>query len=69
MALVVPWLVGFISSVDLPIMNAYLRTLLERHNVLWLTKSKVGLAILTMILSRGEISRQTSIHAPDLQQW
>ncbi|KAJ3092522.1 hypothetical protein HK102_006299 [Quaeritorhiza haematococci] len=57
---VVPPLVGFVSEVPLSVVNALTRTLLERHNVVWVVKSKVGLAVLTMLLSRAEILKQTA---------
>lgn len=34
------------------------RTILERHNLLWFAKSRVGLVILTMIFSRAELLKQ-----------
>lgn len=69
MKLVVPSLVMFISDCNLNDVNRLLRILLERHNVLWLTRSKVGLAIMTMVLSRGEILKQDSGTASELATW
>lgn len=69
MSMVLPYLIGFISNVSLKVMITYLRVLLERHALLWLTNSKVGLAILTMILSRAEILRQSSATETEISQW
>jgi DNA topoisomerase 2-associated protein PAT1 len=35
-----------------------MRIILERHNLLWFAKSRVGLVILTMMLSRAELLKQ-----------
>ncbi|KAI8813941.1 topoisomerase II-associated protein PAT1 [Cladochytrium replicatum] len=55
---VIPPAVAFISEAPLPVVNACMRILLERHNLVWLAKSKVGLAFLTLFLSRAEIMKQ-----------
>ncbi|KAJ3113889.1 hypothetical protein HDU96_002802 [Phlyctochytrium bullatum] len=55
---VIPCLVAFVSEVPLHVVNACMRILLERHNMVWLAKSKVGLAFLTLLLSRAEILKQ-----------
>jgi hypothetical protein len=55
MSSVVPALVGFVSEAPLGAVNACMRVLLERHNMVWLAKSKAGLAFLTMLLSRAEL--------------
>ncbi|KAJ3125334.1 hypothetical protein HK100_010860, partial [Physocladia obscura] len=55
---VLPPTVSFISEVPLQVVNAFLRTLLERHNMVWLAKSKAGLAFLALLLSRAEILKQ-----------
>lgn len=55
---VVPSLVRYVSEFSLATINQLVRTLLERHSIVWLTKSKVGLAIMTMLLSRAEILKQ-----------
>ncbi|KAJ1556497.1 hypothetical protein HK096_000491 [Nowakowskiella sp. JEL0078] len=56
---VIPPVVGFISEVPLNIVNACMRILLERHNVLWLAHTKIGLVFLTLFLSRAEILKQS----------
>ncbi|KAJ3036101.1 hypothetical protein HDV00_003077 [Rhizophlyctis rosea] len=55
---IIPPIVGFISEVPLHVVNNCMRILLERHNLVWLAKTKVGLAFLTMFLSRAEILKQ-----------
>jgi DNA topoisomerase 2-associated protein PAT1 len=55
---VIPSCVSFISEVPLHVVNTCIRIILERHNMVWLAKSKVGLAFLTMLLSRAEILKQ-----------
>ncbi|KAI8813041.1 topoisomerase II-associated protein PAT1 [Cladochytrium replicatum] len=55
---VIPPAVAFISEAPLPVVNACMRILLERHNLVWLARSKVGLAFLTLFLSRAEIMKQ-----------
>ncbi|KAJ3280972.1 hypothetical protein HK104_000294 [Borealophlyctis nickersoniae] len=55
---VIPPLVSVISEVPLHVVNTCMRILLERHNMVWLAKSKTGLAFLTMFLSRAEILKQ-----------
>ncbi|TPX59632.1 hypothetical protein PhCBS80983_g02331 [Powellomyces hirtus] len=58
MSNVVPTVVSVIMEVPLFVVNACMRILLERHNMVWLAKSKPGLAILTMFLSRAEMVKQ-----------
>lgn len=55
---VVPPVVTFVSTAALPVVSACLRVLMIRHSMLWVAGSKVGLAILTMLLSRAEIVKQ-----------
>ncbi|KAI8619393.1 topoisomerase II-associated protein PAT1-domain-containing protein [Chytriomyces sp. MP71] len=55
---VIPPLVSFVSEVPLQVVNAFMRILLERHNMVWLAKSKAGLAFLALLLSRAEILKQ-----------
>ncbi|KAJ3224193.1 hypothetical protein HK099_000115 [Clydaea vesicula] len=59
MMTVIPPFVQVISEVNLAVVNNFMRILLERHPTQWLTKSKIGLATLTMLLSRAEILKQT----------
>ncbi|KAJ3163867.1 hypothetical protein HDU88_006206 [Geranomyces variabilis] len=58
MANVVPTVVSVVMECPLFVVNACMRILLERHNMVWLAKSKPGLAFLTMFLSRAEMIKQ-----------
>ena len=55
MGTVINLLVGNISELGFDGVNLLMRLLLERHNLTWLCGSRVGLATLTMLLSRAEI--------------
>eukprot|EP00842_Homolaphlyctis_polyrhiza_P000742 jgi/Hompol1/1669/HPOL_002323-RA len=55
---VVPLLVNVVSESPLMVIISLARIILERHNMVWFAKSRVGLAILTMLLSRAEILKQ-----------
>jgi len=57
---VIPVFVQVINELDLENVNQLTRILFERHPCLWLVKSKVGLAILAMLLSRAEIVKSSS---------
>ncbi len=58
MSTIIPCLVNYVSDVTLTSINSLTRMLLERHHCRWLSSSKVGLALLTMLLSRAEILKQ-----------
>ncbi|KAJ3158920.1 hypothetical protein HDU86_002089 [Geranomyces michiganensis] len=58
MSNVVPTVVSVVMECPLFVVNACMRILLERHNMVWLAKSKPGLAFLTMFLSRAEMIKQ-----------
>ncbi|CAG8610096.1 3557_t:CDS:10 [Ambispora leptoticha] len=55
---VVPPLLQFVAEAPLKIVNGLLTLFIERNNIIWVAKSKVGLAFLTMFLSRAEILKQ-----------
>ena len=55
---VIPCLVDVVSEEVLSSINGLMKTALERHNMLWMAKSRMGLALLTMFLSRAEILKQ-----------
>lgn len=69
MSIVIPSFIGIILRSSLFIVSNYMRTLLERHNVRVLTNSKVGLSLLTMILSRAEVLRQECASEKELITW
>ncbi|CAG8631299.1 2559_t:CDS:10 [Ambispora gerdemannii] len=55
---VVPPLLQFVAEAPLKIVIGLLTLFIERNNIIWVAKSKVGLAFLTMFLSRAEILKQ-----------
>lgn len=58
MSNIIPPLVDLISDESLYTINLFMKTILERHNIVWMAKSKIGLAFLTMFLSRAEMLKQ-----------
>lgn len=57
----IPPLVTVVREVPLRIVNALLRVLLERNSLVDIAKSRIGLAIVTMLLGRAEsVKGQTS---------
>ena len=70
MAHIVPHLVDFVSDMSLSGINSLMKSILERHSLIWLSKSRIGLAILTMFLSRAEILKQNEqISEKDFTLW
>lgn len=67
---VLPPLLGYVSDAPLSIVIGLLSILLERVDVIFISKTKVGLAFLTMFTSRAEIIKQSG-HATEeeLVQW
>ncbi|KAK6096750.1 DNA topoisomerase 2-associated protein pat1 [Batrachochytrium dendrobatidis] len=67
---VIPLLVGVISEAPMIAVISLARTVLERHNIIWFAKNKVGISILTMLLSRAEVLKQglPNIRAPSEQE-
>ncbi|KAG9293188.1 hypothetical protein G9A89_010525 [Geosiphon pyriformis] len=55
---VVPPLYQFVAEAPLKIVIGLLALFIERNNISWVSRSKVGLAFLTMFLSRAEILKQ-----------
>ena len=55
---ILPVFTNIISDADMSILSVFMRIVLERHNLVWLAKSRVGLVLLTMILSRAELVKQ-----------
>ncbi|KAJ3122591.1 Protein PAT1 1 [Nowakowskiella sp. JEL0407] len=56
---IVPSIVGFISELPLPVINNLTQTILQNHEVRWVCTKKIGLIILTLLLSRAEILKQS----------
>lgn len=57
---ILPTYVAIISEANLDVINGLMRIFLERHNMVWLAKSRVGLALLTVNLSRSEILKSNN---------
>lgn len=55
---VVPPLLQFVAESPLRIVIGLFGLFIERNNIVWVARSKVGLAFLTMFLSRAEILKQ-----------
>ncbi|CAG8539119.1 11531_t:CDS:10 [Diversispora eburnea] len=55
---VVPPLLQFVAEAPLRIVLGLFGLFIERNNIVWVARSKVGLAFLTMFLSRAEILKQ-----------
>lgn len=69
---VIPPFVAVITDSPLDVINNLFRIILERHNMQWFAKSRAGLSILTVILSRAEILKSdTTAKSPeqDLGMW
>ena len=58
MAYVIPPFVDYVSEIGLDVVNSLMKTILERHNMVWVATSKIGLAFLTAYLSRAELLKQ-----------
>ena len=67
---VMPSLFGYVNEVPLNIIIGLLGILLDSADVQSVARSKIGLSILTMFLSRAELVRQTgSVEDSDWGQW
>lgn len=76
MSYVIPPFVDYVSDIGLDKVNSLMKTILERHNMVWVATSKIGLAFLTAFLSRAELLKQGNtqqgVEAPnenDLTLW
>ncbi|KAJ1659994.1 DNA topoisomerase 2-associated protein pat1 [Dispira simplex] len=58
---VLPPVVAVVGDAPLSTVNALLTTFLLRNNVSWIARSKAGLALLTVLISRGEMLKQQSL--------
>ncbi|KAI9296921.1 hypothetical protein K502DRAFT_323523 [Neoconidiobolus thromboides FSU 785] len=56
---VLPLVMAYISEAPLVIVNGLLSILMEKNNVVAISRSKVGLAFLTIFLTRIEVLRQS----------
>ncbi|KAF9097924.1 hypothetical protein BGX23_007630 [Mortierella sp. AD031] len=71
---IVPPLLGFVSEAPFRIVVGLLALFIERNNMIWVARSKPGLAFLTLFLSRAEILKlgQGNYPIPDdreINQW
>jgi DNA topoisomerase 2-associated protein PAT1 len=53
-----PVFTTIITEAEMGILLVLMRIVLERHNLIWLASCRVGLVLLTMILSRAEMVKQ-----------
>lgn len=71
---IVPPLLGFVSESQFRIVVGLLALFIERNNMVWVARSKPGLAFLTLFLSRAETLKQGQGNYPvpdvrEIQQW
>ncbi|KAG0042140.1 hypothetical protein BGZ83_000843 [Gryganskiella cystojenkinii] len=71
---IVPPLLGFVSETPFRIVVGLLALFIERNNMIWVARSKPGLAFLTLFLSRAEILKQGQGNYPipderEVNQW
>ncbi|KAF9327249.1 hypothetical protein BGZ91_001551, partial [Linnemannia elongata] len=71
---IVPPLLGFVSEAPFRIVVGLLALFIERNNMIWVARSKPGLAFLTLFLSRAEILKQGQGNYPipddrEVNQW
>ncbi|KAF9417901.1 hypothetical protein BGZ94_009821 [Podila epigama] len=71
---IVPPLLGFVSEAPFRIVVGLLALFIERNNMVWVARSKPGLAFLTLFLSRAEILKQGQGNYPipddrEILQW
>ena len=67
---VMPSLLGYVSEAPIAIMIGLLGLVLDHTNLIQIARTKIGLGILTMFLSRAELLRESGV-VPDAdwQQW
>lgn len=58
---IIPSFANVIADANLAALNTYMQIILERHNLIWLAKSKVGLVLLTMLLHRAENLKEAAV--------
>jgi DNA topoisomerase 2-associated protein PAT1 len=67
---VMPCLLGYVSEAPINIIIGLLGLVLDHTTVLAVAKTKIGLGILTMLLSRAELVKESgSVNDQDWQQW
>jgi DNA topoisomerase 2-associated protein PAT1 len=67
---VTPSLLGYVSEAPINIVIGLLDLILDHTNILLVSRTKIGLVILTMLLSRAELVKDTgSVSNLDWQEW
>ncbi|KAF9902220.1 hypothetical protein BX616_001999, partial [Lobosporangium transversale] len=71
---IVPPLLGFVSEAPFRIVVGLLALFIERNNMIWVARSRPGLAFLTLFLTRAEILKQGHSNYPipderEIEQW
>jgi hypothetical protein len=62
-----PTVVRILSSVGVQEIARFARVLFERHPVDWLTGSRVGVCLLSILLGRAEVSKSEGVE--DVGEW
>jgi DNA topoisomerase 2-associated protein PAT1 len=67
---VMPSLLGYVSEAPINIMIGLLGLIIDQTNILVVSRTKIGLGILTMLLSRAELVKEAgSVSNLDWQEW
>lgn len=69
---IIPPLLGFIAEAPLRIMTGLLHLMMERNNIVWTARTKIGLTFYTMFLSRAEmvkVDEAANVDPNDVAQW
>ena len=68
--LVMPSLLGYVSEAPMNIIIGLMGLVLDQSNVMAVSRTRVGLGILTMLLSRAELVKESGdLEDQDWQQW
>jgi len=67
---VMPSLLGYVSEAPINIMIGLLGLLIDHTNVINVSRTRTGLGMMTMLLSRAELAKETgSVSDQDWEQW
>jgi DNA topoisomerase 2-associated protein PAT1 len=65
-----PILSEIVSESPLSVVSSLVQIILERHNLIWVAKSRIGLEILTLFLSKAELLKSAdNVDEKELQAW
>jgi DNA topoisomerase 2-associated protein PAT1 len=68
--IVMPCLLGYVSEAPINIMVGLLGLIMDHTQVVNVVQTKIGLGMLTMLLSRGELVKETNtVSEQDVSQW